>query len=524
MDKDFQVFKEFKENSILDGSISNFNNIFPTYISEKNPKFLEIDDQYIGGLIVYNYSNKFTDMIFKNILDSNLNISISIFIEKKDKYKAIKELTYFITNSGASLKDSFQNSQDIDLVAFSYNDAKYIRKELQVNNEELFNFHTYLTVSETSPEKLRASILKLENICGISGLYSRKSYFRELYIFKSSLPISHNSHIIKGISKRNILSSSIPATFPFIFSNLNDKSGILLGLSRTNNSIVMLNRFNKEIYKNSNMCIFGSSGSGKSYFIKLNILREFLLNTIQYVIDPENEYSELGKFLGGTIITLSPSSDNFLNVFDIYEKDFKKNFLSNKLIQLKPFFHLIFQDISNEDYGKIENLIIRSYNNKGLTFEDSSFYSKNSQFKTPNKMPILEDLYLEMLKDSTLSKYSFMLIPFIKGSLNFFNHHTTFNTNSSLIIANISELGEENYKYGMCLFATFFWNKLKQNRSSNKLIYIDEIWRIIGGTSNPTTAQFIYKIFKTIRKLNGGAVSITQDVSDMLSLENRQLW
>ena len=88
---------------------------------------------------------------------------------------------------------------------------------------------------------------------------------------------------------------------------------------------------------------------GKSYFIKLNILREFLLNTIQYIIDPENEYTELGKFLGASIITLSPSSDNFLNIFDIYENDFNKNFLSNKLIQLKPFFYLIFQDITSED-------------------------------------------------------------------------------------------------------------------------------------------------------------------------------
>ncbi len=239
-----------------------------------------------------------------------------------------------------------------------------------------------------------------------------------------------------------------------------------------------------------------------------------------------------GKFLGASIITLSPSSEHFLNIFDIYENDFKKNFLSNKLIQLKPFFYLIFQDISNEDYGKIEDLIIKVYTNKGLTFDDSTFYGPSSQkqssstssFKKAEDMPILEDLYKEMINHDDLSKYSHMLIPFIKGSLNFFNHHTTFNTNASLIIANISELGEENYKYGMCLFATFFWNKLKQNKSLNKLIYIDEIWRIIGGTSTPTTAQFIYKIFKTIRKLNGGAISITQDVSDMLSLENRKLW
>ena len=193
----------------------------------------------------------------------------------------------------------------------------------------------------------------------------------------------------------------------------------------------------------------------------------------------------------------------------------------NNYIQLKPFFHLVFENITDEDYGKIEDIIIKVYNKKGLSFNDSTFYSQDSKFKHSSEMPILEDLYLEMSKHDNLSKYNYMLIPFVKGSLNFFNHHTTFNPNSSLIIANISELGEENYKYGMCLFATFFWNKLKQNKFSNKLIYIDEIWRIIGGTSTPITAQFIYKIFKTIRKLNGGAISITQDVSDMLSLENR---
>lgn len=198
-------------------------------------------------------------MIFKKILDSNINTTISIFLEKKDKYKAIKELTYYITNSGASIKDSFQNSQDIDLVSFSYNDAKYIRKELQVNNEELYNIHTYFTIAETNPEKLKTSLLRLENLCTLSGLYSRKTYFRQLDSFKTSLPLAYNPNILKNISKRNILSSSTPITFPFIFSTLNDKSGILFGLSRTNNSIIMINRFNKNIYKNSNMCIFGSS-------------------------------------------------------------------------------------------------------------------------------------------------------------------------------------------------------------------------------------------------------------------------
>ena len=136
--------------------------------SRKKDNFTVLYSFILSKGISHLYSNKFSDIIFKKILDSNLNININIFIEKKDKYKAIKELTYFITNSGASLKDSFKNSQDIDLVAFSYNDAKYIRKELQVNNEDLYNIYTYFTISEDSPEKLRTSMIKLENLCTIS--------------------------------------------------------------------------------------------------------------------------------------------------------------------------------------------------------------------------------------------------------------------------------------------------------------------------------------------------------------------
>lgn len=167
------------------------------------------------------------------------------------------------------------------------------------------------------------------------------------------------------------------------------------------------------------MYIWIFSVLGKSYFIKLNILREFLLNTIQYVIDPENEYTEIGKFLGGTIITLSPSSDNFLNIFDIYENDFNKNYLSNKLIQLKPFFYLIFQDISVEDYGKVEEIIIKIYKNHKLTFDDTSFYNNNSFVNTLN-MPILEELYNEMLLYNDLKKIYIYAYTFCKRFFKFF--------------------------------------------------------------------------------------------------------
>ena len=135
-------------------------------------------------------------------------------------------------------------------------------------------------------------------------------------------------------------------------------------------------------------------------------------------------------------------------------------------------------------------------------------------------MPILEDLYNILKKDKKTEKFAIKLIPFVKGSMKFFNHQSNIELKNELIIADIYELGEENLKYGMYLFTDIFWDKIKENRKEKKAIYLDEIWRLIGVTSNKNVASFIYKIFKTIRKYGGSSVAITQDISDLFSLED----
>ncbi len=164
--------------------------------------------------------------------------------------------------------------------------------------------------------------------------------------------------------------------------------------------------------------------------------------------------------------------------------------------------------------------IIETYKLKNITFDDRSLYECKKRFKSSKDMPILEDLLNILEKDDKLKKFSIKLIPFVKGSMNFFNKRTNVKINNNLVIADIYDLGEENIKYGMYLFADIFWDKIKENRTEKKIIYLDEIWRLIGVTSNPEVATFIYKIFKTIRKYGGGGVAITQDISDIFSLDN----
>ena len=197
-------------------------------------------------------------------------------------------------------------------------------------------------------------------------------------------------------------------------------------------------------------------------------------------------------------------------------------YLSGKLLKLRGFFNLILGELNEEEISILEEKIIETYEKKGITFDDKSLYNKNLEecnFKKAEEMPILEDLY-NVLDNEKHKKFKLKLFPFVFGALKFFNHHTNVQLQNKLIVADIYDLGEENIKYGIYIFTEIFWNKIKKDRNQNKAIYLDEIWRLIGATSNKFVASFIYKIFKTIRKFGGSAVAITQDVSDLFSLDN----
>ena len=476
-----------------------------------------------------NYYREQNDILLKSILETNINMNLSIFYEKQDQYKTIKDLTYHIGNVGVDISGKNQNREDIDIAIYTYNDAKYIRKEMQVNNEDLYFLYIYVDVFADNLKDLKFYLNNIEGLMQSKGLQTRRANFREEQIFRSCLPIMENDIDIKNSARRNVLTSGLVSTYPFITSSIFDEEGIFIGKNIYNNSLIFVDRYNTEKYRNANMCIFGTSGAGKSFYTKLLILRYRLMGIEQYVIDPEREYVNLAKELNGTEIKIGPSSNTFVNVFDIREEsleDGEKGYLATKIAKLIGFFNLIFGELDEEEKAILEEKIIELYSLKNINFDDESLFIENKnniiskKFKSSFDMPVLEEFYEILKNDERTKKFSIKLIPFIKGSLNFFNNYTNIELDNKLIIADVYELGEENLKFGIFLFTELFWDKIKINRKNKKAIYLDEIWRLIGVTSNKEVASFIYKIFKTIRKYGGSAVSITQDVSDLFSLEN----
>ena len=496
--------------------------ISPSYINLKNPKYIEVDNMYYAGLIVTNYYREQEELILKSIIETNINMNISIFYEKQDTYSTIKDLTYHIGNVGVDINSTNQNRQDIDLAIFTYNDAKYIRKEMQVNKEDLYFLYIYLDVYSEDIKELEYSLNKIEGIMQAKGLNTKRANFREEQVFRACLPFMENHIDIKKSARRNVLTSGLLSTYPFISSSIFDEDGIFIGRNTYNNSLIFIDRYDTNKYKNANMCIFGTSGSGKSFYTKLLILRYRLLGIEQYVIDPEREYTEICKNLKGTEIKIGPASNTYVNIMDIREESLEEGengYLATKISKLIGFFNLIFGELDEEEKALLEEKLIETYKLKKINFDDKSLYN-SKKFKSSKEMPLLEDLYHIFEKDKKTKKFQIKLIPFVKGSLSFFNHYTNIELNNKLIIADVYELGEDNLKYGMYLFTELFWDKIKINRKNRKAIYLDEIWRLIGVTSNKYVASFIYKIFKTIRKYGGSGVAITQDISDLFSLEN----
>jgi len=284
-------------------------------------------------------------------------MNISIFYEKQDSYKVIKDLTYHIGNVGVEIKESNQNRQDIDIASYTYNDAKYIRKEIQVNGEELFFLYIYINLYAEDKKELEYNLNKIEGILLSKGMQTKRANFRQEECFLAGLPIMENRKIIKQAARRNILTSGLISTYPFISSSIYDKDGIFIGSNIYNNSLVFIDRYNTNKYKNANICIFGTSGAGKSFYTKLLILRYKLLGINQYIIDPDREYNKICEKLKGSLIKIGPTSNTYINPLEIRKEsieDGENGYLATKIGKLIGFFNLIFGEMDEEEKSEVE--------------------------------------------------------------------------------------------------------------------------------------------------------------------------
>ena len=491
------------------------NELYPKYLDTSNPKYLLLDNMFVASLLVSHYEKEMNGGFLDKLLSLGCDMQISLYYEKKSTKEVIKDITYQIGINGADIKGTYENQIDRNLMDKKYDDAKYIRKKLQIDDERLFYLHIYIVVYANSLAKLEMQIKRIENVMNEIGLKSVRAFYKQEETFLTALPIMKHYPLLKPITKRNVLTEGLSSTYPFVTNDICNPNGVFLGINTYHHSLIMIDRFDTTTYKNANMFILGTSGSGKSYITKLMIIRNRYQNISQYIVDPDREYVSLCKKLKGTMIDFKKITINIMDIRESTKED-SGSYLENKLGKLKTFFQMIFKDMTLEEEGMIEEKIIETYAQKGITFEDSSLYHSNHRFKEKEEMPILSDLYRLIKKDKKLKRFEMLLKPYVEGSMKCINQHTNADLLNKIVISDIYGVEEADLPVILYIVTEFYWDQIKRNRVEKKILYMDEAWKLINKSEE--TAQFVFKVFKTIRKYGGAGTVITQDTNDFFAL------
>jgi len=448
-----------------------------------------------------------------------------------------------IGETGAKRKAIGENQSDVDIVDTSLGHAKYMRQQMNLNNEDPYYLYILVSVYAESREKLEDRLKSIESKLGAKDIVSRRADFRHESGFIACLPLHQLSPDLKNATRRNALTKGIASTYPFCSFEFCDDNGILVGNNEHNNSLVIVDIFNTALYKNANAVILGTSGAGKTFLIQLLALRLRLQSIPVMIIAPlkGHEFKKACLAIGGQYIKISPASDHCINILEIRKSTLELEFedddytrvkegkqeslLLSKIQKLHIFFSLVFSDMTVEEKEYLDEKLIEVYAKKGITFDNESLYTNEfeSTFTLERKfkpMPILGDLYELLEQDPRTQRLSLLLKRLVKGSLKAFNQQTNVDLNNKYTVADISELKGDLLPIGMFIAVDLFWDKIKEDRTQKKVIFLDELWSLIGTSGNKLTAEFVLEVFKIIRGYGGAAVGGTQDVSDFFALDN----
>ena len=333
-------------------------------------------------------------------------------------------------------------------------------------------------------------------------------------------------------SKRNVLTAGAASCYPFTAYELSDDNGILLGVNKFNNSLVIVDIFNSMVYKNANIAILGTSGAGKTFTMQLMALRMRRKGIQVFIIAPlkGHEFHRACRNIGGEFIQISPASKNCINVMEIRQTDktveelldggsLEKSELASKIQRLHIFFSLLIPDMSHEEKQLLDEALIVTYNRKGITHDNTSLEDPHNpgHFR---EMPILGDLYEVLRESADTKRLANILNRLVNGSASTFNQQTNVRLDNQYTVLDISELSGDLLPVGMFVALDYVWDKAKENRTKEKTIFIDECGALIGGSGNRLAAEYVLEIAKIIRGYGGSAVFATQDLNDFFALDD----
>jgi len=466
---------------------------------------LVLNDLHSRTLFVYNWPNYAYPNWLSEVVNFDAQLEISQFIYPTSNKAIMKMLRKKVAEMRSSVRMLEQRGivRDPALEA-ALQDAEELRDLLARGREKLFQFGMYITIYAQDAVKLKKLETDLESILGGKLILTKPAMFQMEHAWISTLPLCMDELEIN----RNMNTSPLATSFPFSSPDLTSDHGILYGINRHNDSLVIFDRFD---LPNANATVFATSGAGKSFTVKLEILRSLMFGTEVFVLDPENEYVELAQTVGGTFIPLSLQSNNRINPFDLPmavrgEEAKTGEILRSAAITLHGLFKLMLGTLTPSEDGVLDKAILDTYALKGITLT------------TPDPStippPTLGDL-VDVLKTTdggehmaqTLKKYT-------EGSYTgLFDQPTNVELKNQMIVFQIRDLEEQLRPIAMYVILSFLWNRIRADFKKRYLV-IDEAWNLM---QHEDSARFLFGLIKRARKYWLGVTTITQDIEDFIN-------
>ncbi len=466
---------------------------------------IKINETYYRTLFVAGYPRFVNANWLSPLINFNHSISVSMFIYPVEGKGVIEDLRRKIAEMEAEISGDVQRGRIINIdTQVKLEDARALQEQLAKGAERFFQFGLYVTIRDENKDRLNTITEQVKSALGALLIVAKTATLQMEDAFKTTLPMGRDFLKIN----RNMDTTSLATTFPFTSSELTANAGIMYGINEHNDSLVVFDRFTLE---NANMVVFAKSGAGKSYMVKLEILRSLLFETDVIVIDPEDEYKTLCNALGGTYIDFSFNSPARINPFELPQlKEPDPNELSLKVISLHSLMKVVMGELTPQEEAILDRALITTYRMKGITRDPKTF---------ANEPPLMEDLYkvLVGMEESVARGLADRLEKFIRGSFQgVFNQPSNVNFNNRLTVFGIKNLSDELRPIAIFVILDYIWTKVK-NELKKRMLVVDEAWYLV---KHKDSATFLYSIAKRARKYFLGLTTITQDVEDFLSSDH----
>ncbi|PIR04347.1 MAG: conjugal transfer protein TraC [Candidatus Magasanikbacteria bacterium CG11_big_fil_rev_8_21_14_0_20_39_34] len=490
-----------EERTYREGTVAIRDLIAPSALRIES-NFIQLGEVFLRTIFVINYPRYISVGWSAPVLNMNVTMDIGMFFYPINSAVILKQLKKKVGTLEAQISSDAEKGAPRDPIReTALRDIEQLRDDLTQGIEHFFQFAFYATIYAKNLDDLEKLSEDIENVFGSKLIYSKSVFFQAEQGFTSTLPLGMDDLMVSF----NMNSSPIAASFPFISSELSSDDGILYGINRHNNSLILFDRFSLQ---NANMVVFATSGAGKSYAVKLEVLRSLMMGTDVIIIDPEMEYIHLSEAVGGTYVNISLASESKVNPFDLPRpvgtQISTEDVIRSAVITLKGLVRIMFGTLTPQEDSIVDRALLETYAKKDIT--------PSTDLATV-EAPIMQD-FLDVLEGMEGAETLVVkLQKYTSGTFSgLFNSPTNVNMNNQLVIFSVRDLEDELRPMAIYTLINYVWNIVRSERKK-RLLVIDEAWWLM---THEDSAKFIYALVKRCRKYYLGVTTITQDVNDFL--------